>query len=286
MKILITGASGYVGSNLFQALAHTNYSINLLFRYKTINSLTSLHNMTCHYYDDLDDLIKIFDKVKPELVIHTAGYIVNNYENIDIKHLIDANVYYGLEILEAMRKSGCKNFIYIGSFYQNKKPSLFYNYNLYAATKNAFEEIIDYYVDTHDFKVLKMRFPNIYGPNNNRSILNKLVNHVGNTSEFVFYTSDKILNFIHINEVTKSIISNVDMLIKAESNYYKTIFVKSRKFILLSDLIRFVEEVSGSSINHNLKSNLKLTLKSRVFYLLSDHVSLKKDIYKLLNHVD
>ena len=284
MKILITGASGYVGSNLVRSLAETNHSVYLVLREINLNIEVFNSKLDYHIYKGTEKLIHYFREVEPELVIHSAGYIVNNYDTKDLKYLIDSNIYFGLEILEAMRASGCKKIINIGSLYQTKQINLYQNYNLYAATKNAFEEIIDYYVIAYGISVLKMRFSNIYGLENKRSILNKLIEHIGNPSEFKFYSSDKLLNFINIDEVINSIISNLDSFMKSESRYHKPIIIKSRNSILLSELINLIEQISNKTLNHNLKSSQYSKRKIRFNIAPRKYTALKEDIIKLMNY--
>jgi CDP-paratose synthetase len=284
MKILITGASGYVGSNLVRSLAETNHSVHLVLRKINLNIEVFNSKLDCHIYNGIEKLIDYFKEVEPELVIHAAGYIVNNYDTSDLKYLIDSNIYFGLEILEAMRVSGCKKIINIGSLYQTKKVNKYQNFNLYAATKNAFEEIIDYYVTAYGISVLRMRFSNIYGLENKRSILNRLIKHVGNPSEFKFYSGDKLLNFINIDEVINSIISNLDSFIKSESSYHKPIIIKSRNSILLSELINLIEQISNETLNHNLKSSQYSKRKIRFSIAPRKYTALEKDIINLLNY--
>jgi nucleoside-diphosphate-sugar epimerase len=284
MKILITGASGYVGSNLVRSLNDTNHKVYLVLREIKLNIDVFNSKLDCHIYNGIENLIDYFKEVEPELVIHAAGYIVNNYDIKDLKYLIDSNIYFGLEILEAMRASGCKKIINIGSLYQTKKVNLYQNYNLYAATKNAFEEIVDYYVIAYGISVLKMRFSNIYGLENKRSILNKLIMHVGDPSEFKFYSSDKLLNFINIDKVINSIISNLNSFMKSESRYHKPIIIKSRNSIMLSELINLIELISNNTLNHNLKSSLYSKRKIRFHIAPRKHTALKEDIFKLLNY--
>jgi CDP-paratose synthetase len=284
MKILITGASGYVGSNLVRSLAETNHSVYLILRGINLNTEVFNSKLDCHIYRGIERLIDYFKEVEPELVIHAAGYIVDNYDTRDLKYLIDSNIYFGLEILEAMRASGCKNIINLGSIYQTNKKNLNGDYNLYAATKNAFEEIIDYYFLAYDFKTLKMRFSNIYGPNNNKSILNKLVNHLGNQSEFIFYSNDKLINFISIDEVINSIISYLEFFRRFNLKNRKPITIKSKNSIFLSDLIKLIEKISQKALNHNLKPIRHSKLKNRLNFPTNHLKSLEGKILDLINY--
>jgi len=283
MKILITGAGGYVGSNLVKSLVKTNHSVYLVLRDSRLNNKTTNIGFPYHIYNGIENLICFFKEVEPELVIHAAGYIVNEYNSEELRILIESNIQFGSEILEAMRFSGCKNFINLGSIYQIKTP-LNENFNLYAATKNAFEEIIVYYVKTYGFRVIKMRFSNIYGPYNNRSILNKIINHIGKPSKFVFYSYDKKINFIYIDQVVDSIISSINLFKNFKSIYLKPYIIKSNESIFLSELIELIEEVSHRNIKHNLKSKRNPKSKLRFNLLPRKYSTLKKNIIKIIEY--
>ena len=82
-RVLVTGSSGFIGSNLTRNLIKTEDQVNILVRKKSnlwrINDVISECNV--HQADllDFEEIRNIISKVKPEIVYHCASFGV--YQN-------------------------------------------------------------------------------------------------------------------------------------------------------------------------------------------------------------
>ena len=103
MKILLTGASGMVGSNIID---HASYS-NLNLLTPTSEELNLMNSA---------NVIDYINKNKPDMVIHAAGFVGGIQSNINqpVNFLVN-NVQMGINILMAAKNHGIKNFINLGS---------------------------------------------------------------------------------------------------------------------------------------------------------------------------
>ena len=132
-KVLITGATGFLGSYLVKELLRQNYDVIILKRScsdtKRINDV--LDKLICYNIDDCD-LIQIFhDFVKIDLIIHTATLYGNKNENIS--ELLYANTVFPLHLLEL----GC---LFNTETFFNTDTSLNKNFNNYSLSKKQFME--------------------------------------------------------------------------------------------------------------------------------------------------
>jgi GDP-L-fucose synthase len=103
MKILLTGASGMVGSNIID---HDYYS-NLNVLTPTSEELNLLNST---------NVIDYINKNKPDMIIHAAGFVGGIQSNINqpVNFLVN-NIQMGVNILMAAKNYGIKNFINLGS---------------------------------------------------------------------------------------------------------------------------------------------------------------------------
>lgn len=185
MKILVTGASGFIGKNLVAKL-------------KTLN-IEEIYEYDIHSIDkDLDRYTKDCD-----FVFHLAGV---NRPNNDTEFL-KGNTQLTEKILDKLEKNSNKCPIMISSSVHAIKG------NKYGESKKAAEEILINYSKKNKVKIFIYRFPNVFGkwckPNYNsviatfcHSIANNLDIHVNDpeTELELLYIDDLINEMIHALE--------------------------------------------------------------------------------------
>lgn len=177
--ILITGAAGFIGSNLAYRLYKENNKIILIddFSYgKEVNLKFSDVNLNDIIYRksvlDVSAIEEIFKNNKIDLVYHFAAIsVLPDCQNNPIS-AVDVNVKGTAVLLEMSRKYGVSNFIFASSsaVYENNTefpliendvsfPSL-----LYPSTKYMAEQLCNSYYDTYGLPIVCLRFTNVYGP--------------------------------------------------------------------------------------------------------------------------
>ncbi len=116
-KFFITGATGYIGSNIVRELIRQRKQVSIIVRDKKLN--WRLHDIAQDidiYECDIQDvkLHEIVDKIKPDYVFHLASY--GNLPNEDeIYKMIDVNLKGTINLLNAVKKIPFKLFINSGS---------------------------------------------------------------------------------------------------------------------------------------------------------------------------
>lgn len=110
MKILITGATGFIGSHLAKALAKNNKISALVRKNSDINELKKLK--TGIAYGNLNDVNSLCRAVKGnDVVIHCAAL----HGNYSYRQIYEANIIGTENLLKACEKSSVKKFIYFSS---------------------------------------------------------------------------------------------------------------------------------------------------------------------------
>ena len=185
MKILVTGAAGFIGSRLSERLLargdhvigldnlNDYYEVSL--KQARLAKLTPHPNFDFHKLDIVDRaaIDKLFADTKPQRVMHLAAQAGVRYSITNPRAYIEANVVGYMNILEACRHLPVEHLVYAStsSVYganTNMPFSVHDNVDhpvsLYAATKKANELMAHTYSHLYRLPTTGLRFFTVYGP--------------------------------------------------------------------------------------------------------------------------
>ena len=157
IKILITGGNGYIGSCLSKHLFTKGNECSLLVRKGSDTSsledvLDKLDVIELPVSLTAEKLSQIIIKIKPDVVVHLASLYITEHAISDVESLISSNVLFGAQLLDAMKETGVRKLINIGTSWQYFDGDEYNPTNLYSATKQAFIDLAKYYVNAHSFQ--------------------------------------------------------------------------------------------------------------------------------------
>jgi nucleoside-diphosphate-sugar epimerase len=101
----------------------------------------------------------------PTTVFHLATQYVSDHRPDQVAELIAANITYGALLLEGLRQAGVRRLVQMGSAWQryHAVEDAYRPVNLYAATKQAFEDLLAWYVDAGHLDAVTVRVADTYG---------------------------------------------------------------------------------------------------------------------------
>lgn len=246
-KILLTGASGFLGFNLLNRLIKENVP------YIAISKHGDTKNRI--YKLDLNNILKVKQFVssnKFSLVIHLAGYVNLNREYAVAKKCIEDNVLGTLNLLEACKDISLKRFIYSSTeeiYGKNQIPYLENQIPLppspYSISKLTSENLIRYYSNSNHFESVILRLATVYGPymNNTKFISKAITNALANRT-IELNSGQKKRNYIYIDDVIDALLLSYRISLSTKTI---TINVGQKTSTKLSDFINKVLNISGSS---------------------------------------
>nr|WP_321453627.1 NAD(P)-dependent oxidoreductase [uncultured Carboxylicivirga sp.] len=255
MNFLLTGATGYIGYNICKKLLQNGHNVTILVRqssnYKKLKEL-KFDNLSIYVHLDVFTLKQILINNDINVVIHMAAKVINNHKSRDITDLVLSNILLGTELLEAMKVTGVKNFINTSTFWQHFKDENYNPVNLYAATKEGFEKIIEYYSNSGFINCINLELFDIYGPNDEREkIINIIVNAKDNT-EIAMTEGKQDIDLIYIDDVVDAYLCAIKLLANNKSSgIYRKFMVGSGKPLILRQVIN--ELVSKLNSNVSIK---------------------------------
>lgn len=178
--ILLTGATGFLGSHLLEALLSQDYKVTI-FKRSTSDTWRIDHllkNVSVH--NDNESLELAFEGQAIDTVMHLATCYRKFEEASDIEEMTKANIAFPSEVLMQGIKHGLKHFINTGSYFEydcSAQPVIerasLKPFNYYASTKIAFDSILKSY--SKILKVSTMRLFSPYGEKDNNKLIPMLI---------------------------------------------------------------------------------------------------------------
>lgn len=251
---LVTGATGFVGGHLAKRLLQAGWDVHILVRTNsTVSEQPEFGRMTRHVHDgSTESMVACLANAKPDVVFHLASLFLSQHASKDVDGLIGSNVQFGAQLLEAMKANGCTRLVNTGTSWQHYENEGYNPVCLYAATKQAFEAILEYYVQACGIKAVTLKLFDTYGPEDLRPKLFHLLNKAAMTGEPLDMSAgEQLIDLVHIDDVTEAFLMAAQRLLDGKVGTTECYAVSSGQPLRLKDLVKLYVEVSGQTINVN-----------------------------------
>ena len=271
MKILVTGAAGFVGSHLALLLQ------------KEGNSVYGVDNLSSYYAPDLKNL-RMKKLLKPADIHLTILDLteknslrsfldINNFDSVihlaaqpgvrtplsRSNEYIKNNIEAFTNVLQIVTELGIPNFLYASSssVYGNSKDIPYsessediHPVSIYGATKRANEILAPAYICESNTRARGLRFFTIYGPWGRPDMAYfRLINSAINKLEFTRFGDGNVKrDFTFISDITRQISSLHKELIGHEKGYSDIVNIGGGNPHSLNDLIESINSELGSYI--------------------------------------
>ena len=234
MKILITGASGYIGSCLYFYLKNKFYVSGID---KNQNRLVPINKCNLLNYNKLNNFLK---KEKPNLIVHLAAQSLVD-ETINKEKYYLNNVVATKNLVNSMKKNGLNNLIFssTAALYKQKNKAISENdktqpKSTYAKTKYECEKIIKkskinsiilrFFNVCSSLKIKNKIIGEFHNPETHliptivyKNLLNQKIYIYGNN----YNTKDGtcIRDYVHINDICSAIKKSIYYLKKNNQKF-------------------------------------------------------------------
>ncbi|HET7844379.1 MAG TPA: NAD-dependent epimerase [Xanthomonadales bacterium] len=288
MKVLVTGAAGFIGSTLAhrlldrgdEVLGYDNlnayYDPRLkLARLARLEPREAFRHVTANL-EDRDALERAFREFRPDRVVNLAAQAGVRYSLENPRAYIDSNIVGFINVLEACRHHGVQHLVYASSssvYGANRKlpfsvrDPVDHPVSLYAATKKSNELMAHTYSHLFGLPTTGLRFFTVYGPWGRPDMALFLFTKKILAGEpiDVFNHGNHTRDFTYIDDIVEGVVRTLDRVPKADHAFdpleptpassqapYRVYNIGNNQPVQLADYIALIEECLGRTAIRNL----------------------------------
>ena len=296
MRVIISGGSGFLGSNIIKSFLESGHQVLTLLRPNSntfrLETFISHQNYSSLNFDSIDFNEKI-SNFNPEIFIHSAWKGVDNLTRNE-NQCIEENINFLIRCLNISKSSGCKKWIGIGSLteYGNLNRKYVENDNLEPNTPYANSKLAAMYLSksiclTSGISWNWIRLGSIFGEGDNENwLIPYLIKSLKSNSSPSLTKCEQIWDYLHVEDAAEAIVTLAGENCSGVFNLCSSIPIKIKDIVDLvfkhSNLTPGVGEKKYSAnqlmfmvgSNEKIKKSLNWKPK-RVF---------EKEILKLINN--
>jgi len=266
VRILVTGAAGFIGSHLCQKLCQRGHTIvgvdcpdrDSIDTTRNLRALSETAGSSFIDWDILrrpghltwpDELIEMMRKKSFDAVVHLAAKV--DLRDTDTEAFYDINMLGTLRTLEAMRAYGIKRFVFASSaaVYGNSLLPFLVGHECrplshYGASKLQAEIAIGVEHRLHGLDAVILRLFNVYGPRQRSDLVfHKFARLMTSGQPIVVYGDPRLTSrdYVHVDDVTEAILLSLEKVNRDPR--LRTFNVGSGRALYLDDIIKKLSAV-------------------------------------------
>jgi len=288
LKVLVTGADGFIGSHLTEMLVEKGYQVKALSHYNSFNNWGWLEDINCKdkvevLTGDIRDphFCKIITK-DIDIIFHLAALIAIPYSYIAPDSYVDTNIKGTLNICQAAKENGGIRVIHTSTSevygtaqyvpIDEKHP--LQPQSPYSATKIAADAMAMSFYNAFELPVTIARPFNTYGPRQSaRAVIPTIITQIANgEKEIKLGDLTPTRDFNYVEDTCRGVIA----LAEEDKAIGEAVNIGSNFEINIADTLNIIKELMESDVKFIIDKQRIRPEKSEVFRLWCDNSKIEE----------
>lgn len=252
MRVLITGITGYIGSNLARDLMKDCEVYGLVREPLNLTYIEDIKDqLQLLVYDGSYKSISVALKnCQPDVVYHLATHYTGDRGEENTSLLIESNITMGVYLLDAMASCGCDALVYASTVMAHYRGEIYCPLNLYAATKQAFSDLMRYYADAEFLRAVTLILSDTYGPGDKRPKVLNLIKQAAQTGEHIMLSNgEQDYDVVYIDDVVRAFRLAGEQLLQNHGWRNESFQISASKPLTLRQTVEQMLQVNGLALD-------------------------------------
>ncbi len=259
--VLVTGAGGFIGSHLVEALVQRGVRVRAMLKYNSRNDWGNIESLPKTVQDaievlpgDIADPFFVREAVKGcETVFHLAALTGIPYSYIAPQHYVSVNINGTLNVLEACRGEGVKKLVHTSTsetygtaqYTPIDEQHPLQGQSPYSASKIGADKIAESYHRSFDLPVTTLRPFNTFGPRQSaRAVIPTIITQAlkvkaGESGEIRLGSLDPLRDFTYVKDTAEGFIR----MAECDNNLGETVNIGSGKAVSIGETLEIILEI-------------------------------------------
>lgn len=214
-RALVTGITGFIGSHLARALVADGVEVHALVREQARLDRVAdlLPRVTVRVVDgSAEGAAEAVAAARPDVAFHLATHFVGEHGVGDVDSMVESNVAFPARLADALASSGSTRLVNAGTAWQHVDGERYRPKNFYAATKQAFEDLLRYYQDRDLLRVVTLNLFDTYGPRDHRGkLVSSLIAALRTGEPLAMGSGRQLIDLVHVDDVVRAFLAASDL---------------------------------------------------------------------------
>lgn len=206
LRVLVTGATGFVGRHLCRELAARGVTTFGLSRSASLHTLPGGVEPIAADVTRREELIAALAAVRPSHVVHLAA-VGATEPFLPIEEAQRVNLTGTIHVLEASRLAGIERFVHVGTAYEHSATASQQPPNPYVASKVAAWSFWHTFIQEHELDAVALRLYYVYGPGQINGLIPAAIRAALNHACFAMTPGEQWRDFVYVSDVVAALLA-------------------------------------------------------------------------------